>query len=66
MGKEKYTREELERAEERGKRLGLIQGVEEFESRLIVDFHDDEDAVDIIKKSALKFKRKIERRSLLK
>lgn len=64
--KEIYTKEDIARAEERGKRVGMIQGIEEFERRLNIDLKDMTKTLDVIQKTALKLKRSIERRSLLK
>ena len=60
-----YTKDDILRAEERGRRIGMIQGVEEFERRLLIDFEDDR-IIDTIKAAALKYKRSVERHSLLK
>ena len=64
--KEAYTKNDVVRAEERGKRIGMIQGIEDFEKRLEIDLKDTPETEKIVHETALKLKRSIERRSLLK
>ncbi len=66
LSNKRYDQEDITRAEARGRRIGLIEGVEELENRLSVDLKDDEKTIEAIKNTALKLKRSIERRSLLK
>ena len=59
-----YTKEDINHAQKRGKRIGTVIGIEDLETRLVETFRDHPESVEVIKSEALELKRNVEKKGL--